>query len=153
MKKSRRHFIKQTALAGAGIVASNIGWTAQSYNRIIGANDRVRVGVVGFSDRHRSSHIPCFMNHYKELNFDVVPYPISGKKAGKKALLSGKKKWGMILLPAGIMKNCMIKNCDAVFISTADFQHALHAIEAVKAGCDAYVKNLLQKPWKITALH
>ncbi|MEJ7683309.1 MAG: Gfo/Idh/MocA family oxidoreductase [Segetibacter sp.] len=30
---------------------------------------------------------------------------------------------------------------DAVFISTADFQHATHAIEAVKAGCDAYVEK------------
>ena len=38
----------------------------------MGANDRVRVGVVGFSDRHKGSHIPSFMNHYKELNFDVV---------------------------------------------------------------------------------
>src|ERR1700730_2451405 len=72
MKKSRRLFIKQAALAGAGIMASKIVWTAQSYNRIIGSNDRVRVGVVGFSDRHRNTHIPCFMNHYKELNFDLV---------------------------------------------------------------------------------
>ena len=31
-----------------------------------------------------------------------------------------------------------IKGLDAVIISTADFQHALHTIEAVKAGCDAY---------------
>ncbi len=38
----------------------------------MGANDHVRVGVVGFSDRHRSTHMPCFMNHYKQLNFDVV---------------------------------------------------------------------------------
>jgi len=30
---------------------------------------------------------------------------------------------------------------DAVFISTADFQHALHTVEAVKAGCDAYVEK------------
>src|SRR5678815_1428471 len=27
------------------------------------------------------------------------------------------------------------------FIATSDFQHALHAIEAVNAGCDAYVEK------------
>ena len=30
---------------------------------------------------------------------------------------------------------------DAVIISTADFQHALHCKEAVEAGCDAYVEK------------
>ena len=69
---NRRLFIKKSALAGAGVVATQLGLSAKSYNRIIGANDRVRVGVVGFSDRHRGSHMPCFMNHYKEMNFEVV---------------------------------------------------------------------------------
>lgn len=72
MEKSRRTFIRQASLAGAGIMLAPKSWSAQSYKRIIGANDRVRVGVVGFSDRHKSSHVPSFMNHYKELNFDVV---------------------------------------------------------------------------------
>ena len=71
-EKSRRLFIKQSALAGAGVLAAKAGWSAQSYSRIIGSNDRVNVGVVGFSDRFRSSHVPCFLNHYKEMNFDMV---------------------------------------------------------------------------------
>jgi len=33
------------------------------------------------------------------------------------------------------------KLVDAVFISTADFQHSHHAIEAVQAGCDAYCEK------------
>ena len=32
----------------------------------------MRVGVVGFSDRHRNSHMPSFLAHQKELNFDIV---------------------------------------------------------------------------------
>ena len=69
MEKSRRTFIRQAALAGAGVLLTKTSWSAKSYNRIVGANDRVRVGVVGFSDRHKGSHIPAFMNHAKELNF------------------------------------------------------------------------------------
>jgi len=60
------------ALAGAGALLPRVSWSASSYRRILGANDRVRVGVVGFSDRHRYSHMPCFLQHYKALNFDVV---------------------------------------------------------------------------------
>ena len=33
------------------------------------------------------------------------------------------------------------KEVDAVIISTADFQHALHGVEAMKAGCDAYIEK------------
>ena len=68
MKTSRRSFIKKSAIASLGAIA----FSAKSYANIIGANDRVRVGVVGFSDRFRQSLLPSFMNHYQELNFDIV---------------------------------------------------------------------------------
>ncbi|MBA2760520.1 MAG: Gfo/Idh/MocA family oxidoreductase, partial [Segetibacter sp.] len=105
-------------------------------------NDRVRVGVVGFSDRHRSSHIPCFMNHYKELNFDVVGVSDIWKKRREEGSAIWKEKMGHDV--AAYRNNEEMydkKNVDAVFVSTADFQHALHATEAVKAGCDVYCEK------------
>lgn len=142
MKKSRRLFIKHTALAGAGIVAANAGLTAASYRRVIGANDRVRVGVVGFSDRHRSSHMPCFMNHYKELNFDLVAVSDIWNKRREDGAAQWKEKMGHDVVACRNNEEMYDKKLvDAVFVATADFQHALHAIEAVKAGCDAYVEK------------
>ncbi|HXS57168.1 MAG TPA: Gfo/Idh/MocA family oxidoreductase [Hanamia sp.] len=142
MKNSRRLFIKQTAMAGAGVLVAKAGWSAKSYRRIIGANDRVRVGVVGFSDRHRSSHIPSFMNHYKELNFDVVAVSDIWKKRREEGAAIWKEKMNHDIVACRNNEELYNKKLvDAVFISTADFQHAQHTIEAVKAGCDAYVEK------------
>jgi len=69
---SRRKFIKQSAMAAAGTYIGAFGFSAKSYGNILGANDRVRIGAVGFSDRFRQTLFPCFLNHYKELNFDLV---------------------------------------------------------------------------------
>ena len=68
MENSRRKFIKQSAIFAAATYAGTMGMSAKSYGRIIGANDRVRVGVVGFSDRFKDTLLPCFLNHNKELN-------------------------------------------------------------------------------------
>ena len=142
MKKSRRHFIKNSALAGVGLLAFNQGWSAQSYRRILGANERVRVGVVGYSDRHKSSHMPCFMNHYKELNFDIVAVSDIWKKRREEGSAAWKEKMGHDIVACRNNEEMYSKKLvDAVFVSTADFQHALHAIEAVKAGCDVYCEK------------
>ncbi|MFN5647774.1 MAG: gfo/Idh/MocA family oxidoreductase, partial [Sphingobacteriales bacterium] len=68
----RRNFISNSFKAGAALAIGGMGMPPSSYARIIGANDRVRVGVVGFSDRFRSSLFPSFMNHKDELNYDIV---------------------------------------------------------------------------------
>jgi len=139
---SRRKFIKQSSQAAAGIYLGSIGFSAKSYGRIIGANDRVRVGVVGFSDRHRSSHMPSFMNHYKELNFDVVAVSDIWKMRREEGAAAWKEKMGHDVTAYRNNEEMYgAKAVDAVFISTADFQHALHCIEAVQAGCDAYVEK------------
>jgi hypothetical protein len=45
MTNSRRQFIKQTALATTGVALATNRLSASSYKKIIGANDRVRVGA------------------------------------------------------------------------------------------------------------
>jgi len=142
MENSRRKFITQASIAGLSLILPKTSWSAKSYKRIIGANDRVQVGVVGFSDRHRSSHMPCFMNHYKELNFEVVAVSDIWKKRREEGAAMWKDKMQNDV--KAFRNNDELynsKSVDAVFIGTADFQHAHHTIEAVRAGCDAYVEK------------
>jgi predicted dehydrogenase len=142
MSQSRRDFIKKTAITTAGVYMGASAFSAKSYRNIIGSNDRVRIGIVGFSDRHKSSHIPCFMNHYQELNFDVVAVSdIWSRRREEGAALWKEKMQHDITSCRNNEEMYSKKLVDAVFISTADFQHALHAIEAVNAGCDAYVEK------------
>jgi predicted dehydrogenase len=142
MSSSRRKFIRQSAQAVAGTYMGSLAFSASSYARIIGANDRVRVGVVGFSDRHKSSHIPPFMQFYKDMNFDIVAVSDIWKKRREEGAAFLKDKMGHDI--TAFRNNDELyasRSVDAVFISTADFQHALHAIEAVKAGVDVYCEK------------
>jgi len=135
---SRRAFLKKSSLAALGALA----FSAKSYANIIGSNDRVNVGVVGFSDRFRSSLLPSFLNHNKELNFDIIAVSDLWKKRREEGRSILKDKFGHDI--TGYVNNDALygnKDLDAVIISTADFQHALHAIEAVRAGCDAYCEK------------
>lgn len=142
MKKSRREFIKKTAMATAGTYLGALAFSPKSYANIIGANDRVRVGVVGFSDRFRSSLLPAFTNHNKEMNFDIVAVSDIWKRRREEGQAILKEKLGHDVKT--FVNNEALysaKEVDAVIISTADFQHALHTVEAVKAGCDTYTEK------------
>src|SRR6266567_8272399 len=66
---SRRDFIKTATLGTAGVM---IGARASSYAKILGANDRVRVAVVGPGDRATDALIPSFLQLADELNFELV---------------------------------------------------------------------------------
>jgi predicted dehydrogenase len=138
--ENRREFIRKSSFAALGSLA----FSAKSYSKILGANDRVRVAAVGFSDRHRASHIGPFKAMAKEMNFELV---------GVSDIWKRRREEGKAVLEKALGNNIVAyrnndelyasKTVDAVFISTADFQHAIHTIDAVKAGCDVYAEKPL----------
>ena len=141
-QNSRRDFIKKSALAAAGLAVVGTGISAKSYGRIIGANDRIRTGIVGFSDRAKFSLIPAFSAYAKELNFELAAVSDIWSKRREEGLAFIEKTTGERVKAA--LNNdelYAMKDVDAVIISTSDFQHAYHAIEAVKAGRDAYCEK------------
>lgn len=137
----RRDFIKKTVLAGGAMAFS-----AKSYAKIIGSNDRVRVACVGFSDRFRASHIPPFKQYMKEMNFEMVAVSDIWNRRREEGKAFIDKQLGTDIK---VFRNndelYAAKAADAVFISTADFQHAIHTIEAVKAGVDTYSEKPLSE--------
>lgn len=139
---TRRTFLKQSSLTLAAAAAP--GWTASSYAAIPGANDRVRVGVVGCGDRMKGALIPAFSQHAKELNFQFVAVSdLWNRRRDEGAALLTRLSGAPV---AAVRNNDELyarKDVDAVLIATADFQHAQHGVEACNAGRDAYVEKPL----------
>jgi predicted dehydrogenase len=136
----RRNFLRNSAYASLGAIA----FSPASYARILGANDRVRVGVAGFSDRFKNDLFPAFTGHQKNLNFEIVAVSDLWKVRRELGQAFLKEKTGRDV--ASFVNNEALydaKGTDAVIISTADFQHALHTIEAVRAGQDTYTEKPL----------
>ena len=136
---NRRDFLK---VGSAALAATAVSWNARSYAAILGANDRVRVGVVGCGDRMKGALLPAFLQHSKELNFEFVAVSdIWNRRRDEGSALLQKLTGNPI---ASVRNNDELyarKDVDAVLIATADFQHAQHGIEAVNAGRDAYVEK------------
>jgi predicted dehydrogenase len=120
--------ISRRNLVSAGIAAA-------SYSRILGANETVRVAVIGCGSRG-SGQIRTFRN-IKE--FDVVGLcDVYGKKVeAAKALAPGAAGF------SDHRKLLEMKNLDAVMIATPDHWHAGIAIDALNAGKDVYCEKPL----------
>lgn len=138
---TRRHFV-QSATAGATLAALPGIIKAQQApsQNVVGANGRINVACVGFSDRFKDALLPSFLKSKDELNFDLVALADlwSVRREEGKAKLEEKLGHGIDLYKSDEDLYERAKNVDAVIISTADFQHARHTVHAVRAGKDSY---------------
>ena len=138
---SRRDFLKLTS---AGVAGAALSASASSYARILGANDRVGVGIVGFSDRCRSSLIPSFLKSAPALNFELVALSdIWNRRRDEGSAYINKLTGKQVSLARNNEELYENKSVEAVIVATADFQHSFHGVEAIRAGRDAYVEKPL----------
>ncbi len=136
MEIDRRNFLKTTAAAGAATLALG--------GKVLGANDRVRVAVVGTRGRGKD-HIKGFHGvPGVELAAlcDADENILNQRLADVEALGVPKPKgyWD-------IRKLLDDKDIDAISIATPNHWHSLMAIWACQAGKDVYVEKPVSHNW------
>ena len=121
-----------------GAVASAaVSLTAASWSRVLGANDEIRVGVVGFNSKGRQ-HIHVFHN----LEGVRVAALCDADQAIIDREVAEFKERGESVKTFQDMRHLYDqKDIDAVVIATPNHWHTLAAIWAMQAGKDVYVEK------------
>lgn len=127
---NRRSFLHTSALASAG------AFTAKSYSQIIGANERVRVGIIGFGLIGRI-HTRSF-HGLKESQVVAVSDCFKPRMDACVELVGG----DCAKIP-DFRKMLERKDVDAVVVNTGDHWHALQMMLACDAGKDVYLEKPL----------
>src|SRR5262245_16425653 len=122
---TRRQFARTTAVVGTGL-------TASSWSKVLGANDRVLLGVIGPGSRGQSVLQKFLKNSDVEVTALCEIYDDNLKKT-------------QTLLPkpvkefADYQKLLALREVDAVLIATPDHWHAATSIDAGHAAKGANV--------------
>jgi predicted dehydrogenase len=130
MSTSRRTFLKTSALAAAGTVLP-----ARSWANVLGANDDIRVAVIGLNGRG--------MNHVSSLK-KISGVRIVALCDPDTAVLEKAKTRGALpdaKLYTDIRELFANRDIDAVTIATPNHWHSLAGIWAVQNGKDVYVEK------------
>src|SRR5262245_55393311 len=137
-KINRRSFLNQatTLVVGAGAISS----VASSYNRILGANDRISLGHIGVGRRGRE--LAGIVARLKEKNVEMTAVCDLWKINREAAAAQANKDYGRAPRAFQYMDELLaLKDVDAVLVSTADFQHATHLKLVAEAGKDCYCEK------------
>jgi predicted dehydrogenase len=128
----RREFVRNAAAA--------TGWTALSAGKVLGANERVLVGLIGCGGRGRGVMRGMLQAPNTELAAACDVYDPNAERASKD-LAEGKAK-----TMKDFRRLLEIKEVDAVLVATPDHWHAIPTVLGLEAGKHV----LVEKPFALT---
>ena len=127
--------------------------TAASYNRVLGANDRVGVGFIGFGLIGKQ-HVNNFKTSFKDVDRVAMCDVYKPRLEEGLAYLESPSAKGY----SDFRKMYEDKNINGVVVSTPDHWHAMLTIMACAAGKDVYVEKPLtvfidEGKWMLQAMN
>ena len=139
-REDRRTFVKTVAAGAAGLAvglpaSSAARMPAKSYRRIVGANEKISLGVIGLGQMARSHMRNLQRDHTERAQVtalcDVYQTNLdyAAKQTPEAATYSDYRR--LLASP----------DVDAVVIASPDHWHPLHMIHACEAGKDVYVEK------------
>jgi predicted dehydrogenase len=154
-KQNRREFIAKSTFAVTGLTVGLESLGSYSPGRVIGANEKIRMGFIGVGNRG-SQLLNLFMKHadceiaalcdlyepYTSRNRDEVD-PRYLKNMPGQIPKMGEKFQKPPKIYSDYRKLLEDKEIDAVCIATPDHWHALITVHAIQAGKDVYVEKPL----------
>src|SRR6202012_3741113 len=132
----RRTFLKHTGLA---VLAA--GMDARSYARIMGSNDRIRLGQLGCGARSHG-HVHMTQLAARTMNVETVAVCDIWSLARERRAAQVKQAFNLDPQSFKYSEDMLARrDIDGVMIATGDFQHAKLCIDVVAANKDCYVEK------------
>jgi predicted dehydrogenase len=139
--ENRREFIKKTGAVAAGITIAGGAVSAKSYRRILGANDRLNVGVIGCMRRANALR-ESFADLKGKIHIETVCDVIKDRREQYAASLE--EAVGYVPKAVNDFREILSDDkVDAVFLLIPDHWHAPGAFMALEAGKHVYVEKPL----------
>ena len=140
MDNTRRSFIKKAAAGSAVLMAGGIlpGFSAESYRRILGANDKIRASIMGVNSRGNA----LAQNFAFQKDCDLLHICDVDSRAITKCM--GNVEKVQDIKPKGyddFRKSLESKDIDMMVIATPDHWHAPAALLAMQAGKHVYLEK------------
>jgi predicted dehydrogenase len=135
---TRRDFLKR-----AGIATAAVSMSASSYARVVGANERILIGVIGCGDRGLRAHMPA-IKHGADQNVEIVAVADPWRVRQEMASAQVNEWYGRSPRQFASYRGLLaMTEVNAVTIASPDHVHTTHLHAAAEAGKDVYCEKPL----------